>query len=308
VRPSLTLLGSVGFSLLIASPCALRADEPREIVFCAYNLENYTDAIAAGEASPFGSKPKAEEAIAVLVRIIREINPDILGVCEMGAPEKFEDFRRRLNEAGLGYTDAEYLKAFDRDRHLALLSRFPIVARHSQSNITFELNGVKERVRRGFLDVVVEITSRYRLRCVGAHLKSRLPVPEDEALVRRYEAQKLRVYLDSILASDPKANLLCYGDFNASKNEPAIRAIGGVRGTPQFMDDLPCRDSLGDRWTHYWPTADEYSRVDFLFASPGLLPEVNADRHGIYRSADWNIASDHRPIFTAIRPVNSPGK
>ena len=282
----------------------LASDIPREIVFCSYNLENYGDAVAPGQSSPFGSKAKSEAAVAALVRIIAEINPDILGVCEMGSPARFEEFRRRLNEAGLGFVDAEYLKAFDDDRHLALLSRFPIVARNSQSDVAFELNGVKERVRRGFLDVTIEVNSDYRLRCVGAHLKSKLPVPGNETLIRRYEAQKLRDYLDSILASDAKANLLCYGDFNDTRNEPSVQAIAGVRGTPCFLDDLPCHDSSGDRWTHYWKTADQYSRIDYLFASPGLVPEVNTSKCSVHRFPDWNQASDHRPISAAIRPAN----
>ena len=302
MRPPLLLLALIWFAF--APQRALSSREPREIVFCSYNLENYCDAIAPGPSSPFGSKAKSEAAIAALVRIISEINPDILGVCEMGSPEKFDEFRQRLNEAGLGFVDSEYLKAFDDDRHLALLSRFPIVARNSQVDVPFELNGVKERVRRGFLDVTIEVNTKYRLRCVGAHLKSKLIVPAGESMIRRYEAQKLRAYLDSILASDPKVNLLCYGDLNDTKNEPSVQSVAGARGTPRYMDDLPCQDSLGDRWTHYWKPADQYSRIDYLFASPGLLPEVKLPRCGVFRSADWSEASDHRPIFTAIRPVN----
>jgi len=301
VRPLLPLC------IALLASVWVRASAPEEIgefVFCSYNLENYSEAIAPGPSSPFGSKAKSETAIATLVRIIQEIHPDVLGLCEMGSPAKFEEFRQRLNDAGLGFVDAEYVRAFDEDRHLALLSRFPIVSRNSQNDVSFELNGAKERVRRGFLDVTVEINSEYRLRCLGAHLKSRLPVPEGESIVRRYEAQKLRAYLESILASDPKVNLLCYGDFNDTKNEATVQTIAGVRGTPRHMDDLLCRDALGDRWTHYWKTADQYSRIDYLFASPGLLPEVNSAKCGVYRSTDWNEASDHRPIFTAIRPLN----
>lgn len=302
MRPPLLLLVTVWFAL--APPRALSSDEPREVVFCSYNLENYCDTIAPGPSSPFGSRAKSDTAIAALVRIIREINPDILGVCEMGSPAKFEEFRKRLNEAGLAFVDWEYLQAFDDNRHLALLSRFPIVARNSQADVSFEMNGVKERVRRGFLDVTIEVNTGYRLRCVGTHLKSKLSIPAGESIIRRYEAQKLRAYLDTILVSDAKVNLLCYGDFNDAKNEPSIQAVAGARGSPQYMDDLPCRDSLGDRWTHYWKPADQYSRIDYLFASPGLLPEVKLPRCGVYRSADWSDASDHRPIFTAIHPVN----
>jgi hypothetical protein len=115
--------------------------EPREIVVCEYNVENYVDAKAAGEGSRFGTREKSEKAVEALVHVVREINPDILGVCEMGSPSRFEDFKKRLAAAGLGYTDAEYVQAADPDRHLALLSRFPIVARQSATDVPFEIDG-----------------------------------------------------------------------------------------------------------------------------------------------------------------------
>lgn len=54
---------------------------------------------------------------------------------EIGTPAQFEDLRRRLHKAGLDYEDAEYLSGADPSRHLALLSRFPIVERHSLGDI-----------------------------------------------------------------------------------------------------------------------------------------------------------------------------
>ena len=58
------------------------------------------------------------------------------------------------------------------------------------------MNGQPEKVRRGFLDVTIEVNAGYRLRMVGAHLKSKLPIPGGEALMRRYEAQLLRKRLE----------------------------------------------------------------------------------------------------------------
>jgi endonuclease/exonuclease/phosphatase family metal-dependent hydrolase len=170
------------------------------------------------------------------------------------------------------------------------------------------LNGAKERVRRGFLDVTVEVHPEYRLRCVGAHLKSKLPSPEGESLVRRYEAQKLREYLDAILHTNPKVNLLCYGDFNDTKNEASVQAVAGVRGSATYMTELLCRDSLGDRWTHFYRAADQYSRIDYLFASPGLLREVNRAKCLIYRSADGKKQAIIALFSTAIQPVNTGRK
>jgi endonuclease/exonuclease/phosphatase family metal-dependent hydrolase len=282
---------------------SVSAEETRDIIFCSYNLENFSQGKAPDQSSPRGTKPKDAEAIATQIRIICEISPDILGVCEMGSPAMFERFRSALKEGGVDLPHVEYVVAGDEDRRLALLSRYPMVARESKADLRFELNGREESVRRGILDVTVEVNAEYRLRCVGVHLKSRLPVPQGESLIRRFEAQKLREHLDRILAANPTTNLLCYGDFNDTRNEPMFQQVTGARGSRTFMTDLPCTDPLGDRWTHYWKTADQYSRIDYLFASVGLLPEVNPTGSRIYRSADWNLASDHRPVFAAIRPL-----
>jgi endonuclease/exonuclease/phosphatase family metal-dependent hydrolase len=223
----------------------------------------------------------------------------------MGSREAFEDFKSRLEKAGLGYKDSEYVQADDPDRHLAIVSRFPIVSRDSQPNIPFTLNGGLHSVKRGFLDVTLQVTPGYRLRCVGVHLKSKLPAPDGEALIRRHEAMKLREHLDSILKSQPDGNLLCYGDFNDSKNQPTFSEVAGPRGTAGHMSDLAARDSQGDRWTHHWPVADEYSRIDYLFASRGLLPEIIRESATVYRSPNWEVASDHRPVFVTIIPVEN---
>ena len=279
---------------------------PPEIVVCQYNVRNYVNEKPQGEGDKYATRAKPESEIAALIKIIKDINPDILGVCEMGTPDRFEDFKKRLADAGLGYTDSEYVQAADADRHLALVSRFPIVARQSATDVPFEIEGRQEKVRRGFLDVTVQVNSSYQLRLVGAHLKSKLPVPEGEALLRRYEAQQLRAHLEKIMAAEPEVNLVCYGDFNDTKNEPMFSEITGVRGSANYMADIWAKDSLGDKWTYYWKVSDEYSRIDYLFASPALFHEVVRAKSRVYRSEvnDWSDASDHRAVFTSIVPLN----
>ena len=92
--------------LLLLLPLSLVADEPsRGIVFCSYNLENFSEGKEAGEGSPRGTKPKSEAAIATQIRILSEISPDVLGVCEMGSPAMFERFQaalKRLAEESTG--------------------------------------------------------------------------------------------------------------------------------------------------------------------------------------------------------------
>jgi len=264
---------------------------PPAVVFCHYNLENYVgeDQVAEGGRR---ARPKSEQEMAVLIRIISEIRPDILGVCEMGSAKLWADFQGRLAAVGLKYESAEYVDGPDPDRHLALLSRFPVVARDSAREVDYTLAGSVQKVRRGFLDVTVEMGSGYRLRVVGAHLKSKLAASEGEALIRRHEAHLLRVHLDGILEADPEVNLLCYGDFNEAKNEPGFQEIVGVRGSAGRMSDLWAQDALGDRWTHYWRAADLYSRIDYLLVSRGLWPEVVRGGARVYRGPDRNRGSD----------------
>ena len=280
---------------------SLVAAEPQAVVIATYNVENYLGEEPAAEDSPRRGKPKSEKAIDAVVQVIKDISPDILAVCEMGEPERFEDFKKRLAGAGLGYTDFEYVQGVDPDRHLALVSRFPIVARQSLPDVSYELAGRPEKVKRGFLDVTIQINGGYRLRVVSTHLKSKLPVPEGEAIVRRYESQLLRKHLDEILAADPNVKLACLGDFNDLKNEPAYHEIAGARGST-YLAALPAKDDLGDTWTEYWKAADLYSRIDYNFVSPALHREVAPGSPRVYRSAYWNDASDHRPVFATIVP------
>lgn len=275
-----------------------------DIVFTAYNVQNYLRMDRYDGHSRQKDAPKPEEEIAALIAIIKEISPDILGVSEMGKPDDFEDFKKRLAAAGLGYKFYEYVQAADPERHLALASRFPIVARQSVTDATYTIAGAPEQVRRGFLDVTVEPRPGYRLRLIGAHLKSKLPIPQGEALVRRNEAHLLRQHIEKILTADPATNLLVYGDLNDTRNEPPLQEIMGKRGSDMQMRDLWLRDSLGDRWTHYWKTADLYARIDYILVSPALWPEVILPKSNVYRSALWNQASDHRPITTVIHTVD----
>ena len=280
----------------------------RDIVFAGYNVENYAPVVVSG-ANASGRPGKTAEAAAAVIQVIGEMNPDILGVCEMGAAPQFAEFRQRLDAARLGYCDAEWVESADPSRHLALVSRFPIVARQSVADAPYESGGVRRKVRRGFLDVTVQIAPACRLRIVGAHLKSKLTLPDgggNADLERRQEAHLLRQHIEEILAADPAQPLLVFGDFNDTKEQPTIQEILGTRGGPQRMSELRLADAVGDRWTYYWKADDVYSRIDFLFVNRALAPWVVHARSGVHRSPVWNQASDHRPVFTTLHPSADP--
>ena len=280
----------------------------KDCVFAGYNVENYAPVAIPGETKS-GRPGKTSQAASAVVQIVQEIGPDILGVCEMGTAPQFEEFRKRLKDAGLGYCDFEWVDSADPARHLALASRFPIVARQSVADLPYESNGIRQKVRRGFLDVTVEINPAFRLRIVGAHLKSKRPSPEGSPdLERRQEAHLLRQHIDEILAADPAMPLLVFGDFNDTKDQPTIQEITGKRGATEALTELRLADSVGDRWTYFWKQDDVYSRIDFLFVNRALAPRVVHERCSVYRSPLWNVASDHRPVIATIHPPADPSK
>lgn len=283
------------FCLFVAFVAA-RAQGPAAVVVASYNVENYT--LNSSERT----RLKTVAARDAVADVAAEVHPDVLGLCEVGSVEALEDLRARLEKRGAILPFAEFVDGPDAERHLALLSRFPIMKRQSLTRVPFELNGVPELVRRGFLDVTIQVTPSYALRLVGVHLKSKLPTPSGDALVRRMEALALRALVDRILNENPGVNLLVYGDFNETKDEASVRGVLGVRGGMQSLTDLPAQDVAGDRWTHYRYFTDVYARIDYLMVNSGLRPELTPGGARISQSPQWRKASDHRMIYATILP------
>lgn len=303
--------------LLLAGPLAAQpsktAAQATEIVFCSYNLKNWltmdrfdwdtkTTLIAA-------TKPESEKERVVATLTV--IKPDVLGVCEIGTADDLADLQTRLKKAGLDLPYTELAHGGDETRRLALLSRFPIAERHSQTDLTYKIGSTTFPFQRGILDATIKFTDSFDVRFLGVHLKSKREVPEgDQNQMRRHEARLLRKHLDSIFTAQPGARLLAYGDFNEHRNEPAIDTIFGDRKSETEMQDIFLKDANGEVWTHFWDAADTYSRLDYFFTSRLLKPHLDFKRSFIYTSREFDKASDHRPIVTTIRfaPWNEKAK
>ncbi len=278
--------------LCLLLPAWLRGEE---VVFAAYNVQNFAPLIEPGRARP----GKSEASANAVVEVLKEIRPDIIGLCEMGSEVQFAEFRRRLAEKGLHYPHWELVQAADPARRLALVSRLPIIARGSLSEEVFEAGGARLKISRGVLDVTVQGQGR-AVRILGVHLKSKLPSREGEALVRRQEAHLVRRHVEAILAAEPQTPLLLFGDFNDTKDHAALQEISGRRGAPDALTPLALEDAHGDRWTHHWSVNDTYSRIDFLFVNRTLSPWVDRARSYLFRSPQWREASDHRPLVATL--------
>lgn len=273
-----------------------------------YNLENYL--LAASDGRPM----KSLEARAKIRAIIKQLDADILALQEVGGPEALEELRTGLVADGVRYDHWERVQGPDPHISVAVLSRFPIVARRPHPREGFLLLGRRHLMSRGVLEVDLQPAPNYRLTLFSAHLKSRRPVPEaNEAELREQEARILREKVDARLALDPKANIIVLGDFNDTKDSKSLRALFS-RGNESLIDTRPAErgeepladgaDADGARrvaWTHYFQKEDTYSRVDYLLISRGLYHEWLREGTYVLRVPGWGIASDHRPLVAAFR-------
>jgi endonuclease/exonuclease/phosphatase family metal-dependent hydrolase len=274
-----------------------------------YNVENYLD-------QPTGSRPhvKSAEARAKIRESIGAMKPDVLALQEMGTAGALLELRASLKADGWDYPYWEHVSGADTNIHLAVLSRFPIVARHPHTNETFLLDGRQFHVERGFAEVQIQAATNFNFTLVVAHLKSRRPVPQaDEAGERLGEAKILRGIIDERFKADPQARLIVLGDFNDVKDSDAVKEIIG-RGRFRLADTRPAErngdsaapgnSDLGARnvtWTEYYGKEDVYTRMDYLFISPALARDWLTNETYIPVISNWGVGSDHRPLVSAFK-------
>lgn len=278
------------------------AVEPGGYVFCAYNLRNWLsmERLEEGKSVQNAGKPESEKKR--VVEILVKISPDVLGVCEVGTEEDVRDLQKRLKQAGVDLPHVERAHGGDSTRSLALLSRFPVTVRNSQTRLGYKIGEQSFPMQRGILDATVELHADLHVRFLGVHLKSMRDVDAaDQALMRRNEAHLLRNHIDDILARNTQERILCYGDFNEHRNEPSISAIIGSRASDTYMTDLPLRDVNDQVWTHFWDAADSYSRLDYVFTSRAMRPYIDLRNCRIHHERDFDKASDHRPLVIRIK-------
>ena len=294
---------------LIVVPAALQAETFR---IAEYNVENYLD--QPTETRRF---VKSDDAKAKIRESIRAMKPDVIALEEMGSTNALLELRASLKADGLDFPYWEHVTGFDTNIHLAVLSKFPITARRPHTNENFLLDGRRFSVSRGFLEVDIQVNTNYSFTLLGAHLKSKRPVPEgDEAELRLQEAKLLREKVDAVLKAKPNANLVVLGDLNNTKDSPSTKAIIGT-GKLRLVDTRPAEHNGDDApnpnprfspmnvtWTYYYGVEDTYSRIDYILLSPGMAREWIKQETYALALPNWGVGSDHRPIVAAFEAAD----
>jgi len=280
-----------------ASPA--ESDAPATLRFIAYNLENWLT-MERDVGGQLKATPKPESEKSACIRLLAAAKPDVLGICEIGSRDDAAEVRSRLKAAGIDLPHLHFTGGADDVRHLALLSRFPLTA-HDPGRLTYRIETLEFGMQRGILDASLAIDGS-SFRFLGVHLKSkREVVAGDQEQMRRNESHLLRRHVENLLAADPEARLVVYGDFNDTRHSAVIRGVQGPYNSPLFLTALPLADAQGDRWTHHWAYEDVYSRFDYIMVSQPLKREADFKASRILDDSDWNEASDHRAVLAVFR-------
>lgn len=263
-----------------------------------YNLQNYLSMRRGGNSSE-ELQPKPESQIQQLLEHISSVDPQVLGVCEIGGRAELNDLQTRLAQRGLHYRYSHWTTGSDMQRKLGILSKIPLKT-YQAAPLEFEMSGHTHKVSRGILDVSIQLNSG-EVRLVGVHLKSKRPSKYwDQQLLRRHEARVVRQYVDSLLKSDA-SRVLLYGDFNDTKNTPTIRAIKGTHTPSTTLRAVELSAKDGSKWTHYWEHQDTYARVDYVFANTAMRKTIMPKKSYILDVPHSCTASDHRPLVVTFR-------
>lgn len=295
--------GVCGVFVAVVLMAAARAET---LTIATYNVENYGPANRMTEAGYRKEYPKPEPEKRALRAVIRGTNADVLVLQEMGDAAYLEELRRDLRAEGCEYPHAALASAVDADRRVAILSRRPLKAVTTHSDLQFTYFAGKEPVKRGLLEATVATTAG-DVTVFAVHLKSRITERADDpmsAVRRGGEATAIR---DRVLKRFPEpaaARFVILGDCNDGKTSRALAALQ-KRGKTEIAALLRAVDSRGESWTHAFRKDDTYTRVDHVLVSPALLPAVEGGAARIYDGEGVKDASDHRPVVVVLR-LNAP--
>ncbi|MCF3648304.1 endonuclease/exonuclease/phosphatase family protein [Synoicihabitans lomoniglobus] len=286
---------------LIAVIGASAPPPPSALTVATYNVANYnlTDRPIEGGFRTHYPKPEREKS--ALRRVLHALDADVVALQEIGGASFLRELRRDLKGEGLDYPHAHVLDAADETRRVAVMSRIPLTTIVDHTDLNFKYFAGRAAVKRGLLEARFE-TAGGEVTLFIVHLKSKLTELRDDPESAARRGSEATVIRDRILEQFPDpaaARFLIVGDFNADPTERPFRAFTR-RGDLVISEAVDAFDSRDETWTHRYRRADLYSRVDFVLASPLVLPTVVNGRATIHDGPATLTASDHRPVVVRL--------
>lgn len=298
-----------------------------------YNLENLFDTVddpktIDEEFLPNGANNWTDERYAIklanMSKVIASFYPDILGVGEIENRKVLEDLVAHPNIAAKRYQIIHFDMTDDRGVDVAMLYRASVFKPFSIKKLAIK-NPEEPNFKTRDILWVKGLCMGDTLHVAVNHWPSRRGGKEDMRLIA---AQVLRKAVDSVLAINPKANIVMLGDFNDDPNNRSIKKILMANdddqkkgtlvntGEPTFkkgygslsfngiwnlFDQVIISSALNDR------TGLDYSPESFtVFAQRWMFVEDGKYKGTPKRTFSSGVFnpegySDHFPVFIVLR-------
>ena len=183
-------------------------------------------------------------------------------------------------EAGLDLPHSEHAGGTDEDRHLALLSRYPITSRRSPAEAHLPLQGETMAMSRGILDATVDVRGHH-FRFLGVHLKSKRDIPEArpgaDAPQRSLPPPQARRRHPR---EDPEVFLCVYGDFNDTRRSTPSTPSRDPTTPRTYLEPSTSPTPAARSGPITGTTKHVYSRFDYVLVSrPSANPSSDDHCH-----------------------------
>lgn len=264
--------------------------EEGKIRVCIWNVHCYLDTYRMKNGRRIKS-PKPEDEKEELTRIIKGINPDVLGIEEIGGEPYAKEFARRLSESGMNYPYIAVSEESSEYPQCAIFSKIPFQKTCVLAVKNFDYFGESMRSPRGML-VADFKTDGKEWRFGSIHLKSKFGAKardRENSLFRQKEAELIAKDMSVFLKKGGLA--IIGGDFNEEPNDEAVKILKKAG-----LEPLEQRNAKGSAFSYYWAKGNEYRRFDFfMISNPMKKYAEKAEVLPIVKSA-----SDHAAVFTDL--------
>ena len=243
----------IAIFVFVSTGC-LNSKEPtpakkKSFVVAFYNLENLFDTVNdplkndeefLPDTEKLWGAERLESKMKSLAEVIRGMNPDILGVCESENEQVLKDLNSR-HLADLGMAVAYKESPDERGIDNGLLYKTKLFELVATDGIIVELPS------RSPTRLILGVTLKHKkskeiIRIYVNHWPSRRGGLDESVPNRLKAAEVLRTEIDQFLVKNPKASVICVGDFN---DEPSDESITRVLGANAHSCDKKQRpDSL----------------------------------------------------------------
>lgn len=285
------------------------------VTVVTWNVANYLPVSRRTQDGFRPDYPKPECEKAALRACLLGLLPDVVLLQEMGAAPYLREFQDDLASDGLPLPHAALGDGPDEDRHVALLSRWPLRAVRTlvpEVRSPRAASGKSEPApedaqeaasRRGALVAVVDTPDGPLCVCV-LHLKSRRTVDELDPEARAWRAAEARALRDALETSAEVRSgmpVVLGGDCNSGPASAELAALA-TRGERTLWRRLPATDFSGATWTYARTSTGDYGTIDHLFLREGANVPRPVRAWVVPCGGETTPCrpSDHRPVAALL--------